>query len=216
MHLQRNAMRIIGASTLMLSAGLLAGCSSLGVDTASNSVTDTMGNLLAYNRPGAPPLPPEQKPVQEVNCPTIEVQDGTAELRTYAGGNANANVRYQYSLGDTARECSVVGNQIAIKVGIEGRVLIGPMGSPGSFTAPIRIAIRHESEGKAILSKLYKVPVTVPAGATEAPFSLVSEPLMVPMVQVRADEDYTVVVGFDGAGNAEVGTVSHRKKRKSG
>ena len=214
MHFQRNAMRIIGASTLILSAALLAGCSSMGLDTAGSSVTNTMGNLLAYNKPAAPPLPPGQKPVVEVDCPTIEVQDGTAALRTYAGGNSNADVSYQYSLGDTARECSVVGNQIAIKVGIEGRVLMGPKGSPGSFTAPIRIAIRHESEGKAILSKLYKVPVTVPAGATGAPFTFVSEPLMIPLVPVRADEDYTVIVGFDGAGNAQVGTV-HRKKRTS-
>jgi hypothetical protein len=215
MHLQRNAMKIIGASTLILSSALLAGCSSVGLDTAGSSVSDTMGNLLAYNRPTAPPLPPQKPgPVAEVDCPQIEVQDGTAELRSYAGGNSNADVSYQYSLGDTARECSVVGNQIAIKVGIAGRVLIGPKGSPGSFSAPVRVAIRHESEGKAILSKLYKVPVTVPAGATEAPFSLVTEALMVPMVPVRADEDYTILVGFDGAGNVEVGKV-HRKKKTS-
>jgi hypothetical protein len=213
MCLQQKIMRGALASTAVLLAALLPGCSSLGSDVPSASLSDTAGNLLAFNRTSAPPMPPPPpERAVEVDCPTIEVQDGTASLRTYSGGESNGNVRYQYSLGDTARECKVIGNQISIKVGVEGRVLIGPMGSPGSFSAPVRIAIKHESEGKAIVSKLYHVPVTVPAGAAEAPFSFVSEPLLVPMVEVRADEDYTILVGFDGNGGVEATPVRRKKK----
>src|SRR5258708_38650187 len=107
MCLQHKFMRSALASAAVLLAALLPGCSSLGSDVPSASLSDTAANLLAFNRTSAPQMPAPPKQAVEVDCPTIEVQDGTASLRTYSGGEANGNVRYQYSLGDTARECNV-------------------------------------------------------------------------------------------------------------
>lgn len=106
-------------------------------------------------------------------------------------------MRYQFSLGDVVRECGRQGSQIAIKVGVEGRVLIGPVGAPGSFSAPVRVAIRRESDQKPATSKSYHVAVTVLPGSAGMPFSLVTEPILVPFISPKADEDYTIVVGFD-------------------
>ena len=47
-------------------------------------------------------------------------------------------------MGEIARECRVAGNQLIIKIGVEGRVLLGPAGSPGTFTVPVTIAVRDE------------------------------------------------------------------------
>src|SRR5260370_33709530 len=102
MCLQRKFKRSALASAAVLLAALLPGCSSMGSDAPGASLSDTAANLLAFNKTTAPamPPPPGKQPV-EADCPTIEVQDGTASLRTYAGGESNGNVRYQYSLGDT-------------------------------------------------------------------------------------------------------------------
>ena len=85
-----------------------------------------------------------------VDCPQIEVQDGTSAVRVYAGADqSNANLRYQFSLDNAARECQLADGQLNIKVGVAGRVLVGPAGAPSSFTVPVRVVIRRESDEQA-------------------------------------------------------------------
>jgi hypothetical protein len=100
-------------------------------------------------------------------------------------------------MGDVARECSKVGDQIMIKVGVQGRVLLGPAGAPGSFSVPVRIAVRRDADGKAAAGKLYPIAATIPQGQTETDFALVADPLGVPYLRSEADQDYTILVGFD-------------------
>ena len=101
--------------------------------------------------------------------PALEVLDGTSSYRTYTGADqSNGNVRYQFSMGDVARDCTRSGNEILMKVGVEGRVLLGPAGSPASFSVPVRIAIRRDSDQKAAVAKLYQVPASIAAGETTA------------------------------------------------
>ena len=140
---------------------------------------------------------------------------GTASVRNYAATDqSNGGVKYQYSMGDVARECSRAGNQIMIKVGVEGRVLLGPVGQPGNFNVPIRIAVRRESDQKPAVGKLYQVPANISFGQTQGDFSLVSEPLAVPFVQSHADEDYTILVGFDEKGPTPDGKPAPKRKRR--
>jgi hypothetical protein len=58
----------------------------------------------------------------DLDCPIVEVEDGAAAVRV--GGPANAEVRYQFDIGDTARECQPQGSNFSLKVGISGRLLI--------------------------------------------------------------------------------------------
>ncbi len=102
-------------------------------------------------------------------------------------------------MGDVARDCTRSGNDILMKVGVEGRVLLGPAGSPGSFTVPVRIAVRRDSDQKPAAAKLYQVPATIAAGETAGSFTLVTDPIAVPFLTTHADDDYTILVGFDSA-----------------
>ncbi|WP_131113167.1 hypothetical protein [Lichenihabitans psoromatis] len=195
---------------------VLSGCGGTSGFEPKTSDNGTMlGNLIAFNNLNVGPAKPAAIE-EKLECPNVEVLDGTASLRTYAGADqSNASVKYQYSLGDVVRECSHVGSNLVLKVGLEGRVLIGPAGTAGSFTAPIRIAIRNEKTQQVILSKFYRIPVTVPGGQSQGDFSLVSDPIAVQFVSAQAQEDYTVVVGFDekGAGAAPIAKKSRRHMR---
>ena len=89
-----------------------------------------------------------------------------------------------------------VGGRLQLKVGVAGRVLIGPAGEPGTFTISIRIAVRNDTTQTAVNSQLVRVSASVAPSDTQAAFSYVTEPVSVPMV-AHPDEDYTILVGFD-------------------
>jgi hypothetical protein len=145
-------------------------------------------------------------PKQSVTCPKIMILDGTAAARFHADSSpSNANLRHQFSLGDVARECSREGDQLMVKVGVAGKVLLGPAGSPGDFSVPIRIAIVSESDSQPIVSRLYKAAATIHTGETQADFTVISDPLEVPFIQDKADIDYTIKVGIDLAAGGERG-----------
>ena len=190
-------------AAIWCAAGLvLSGCAATEkLIPSSDSVSATFGNLLAFNTTHPGPVPSAAHPSDEpLRCPALEVLDGTSSYRTYAGADqSNGNVRYQFSMGDVARDCTRSGSDILMKVGVEGRVLLGPAGSPGSFTVPVRIAIRRDSDQKPAVAKLYQVPATIAAGETAGSFTLVTDPVAVPFVSVHADDDYTILVGFDSA-----------------
>jgi hypothetical protein len=195
------------AMSTTLLALTLAGCSggSGGFDPAS---------LVAFNRSSAPAVP--NKPDvdhPEVYCPFVQVLDGASSMRV---GGEGESVRYQYSLGDLARECNVVNGKIQIKVGIQGKVLLGPAGAPGTFSVPVRIAVRKDSDNTAAASKLYRVSASVPAGDTFGTFSLVSDILEIPYTRPEADQDYTIVVGFDSKGTDSGAPAKPRRHRRRG
>lgn len=181
------------------------------------------GGLFALLAPGAPARAIEwgnlfgggsaktEKPAaaqsEDIGCPDVQILDGTAGMRVPAG-SSGAGVRHQFSIGEVARECGASGGLLTIKVGVEGNVLLGPAGAPGSFSAPLRVVIVDESTQKPISSKVYSVSAQIPAGAAQAGFSVVSEPLTAPL-RADADTAYTVKVGFDARGGG-----GERKTRK--
>lgn len=186
------AMGLAGALGL-----LTAGCASA---PGSTDPGDTLGNLFAFNSTTAPPVQPSQN-VNDLSliCPVVDVRDGGAAHRVYSGGGAsNADVRYQFSISETARECSVQNNQIVIRVGVEGKVLLGPAGSPSSFNVPVYIGVRRDEGQQTLAQKVYNVAASIPAGSTQTSFSVVSEPLVVPYTRQNAAADYTIWVGFEG------------------
>jgi hypothetical protein len=192
----------------------LAGCGGhLGTfDTpqTQGGGSQVLAMLLGFKNNDAPAAPGTQ--VRHIVCPEVVVLEGTAASQTYAGTPpSSANLRYQYALDDTARECTLEGDQLAIKIGIAGKVLLGPAGSPGSFSVPVRMAVLREHDNQPIVSKLYSAAVTVAAGATRADFTVVSEPLHVPFIQDHAEDDYTIRVGIDEGASADKSAGKHGK-----
>jgi len=200
-----------------LAAAMLSGCGAMdAIQPVAGGVTGTLANLVSFG-PGTAATPEQiaaggPKETREIDCPTVEVQDGTSALRV--GGPTNDSVRYQFDIIDTARECQIQGSQFAIKVGVAGRLLIGPAGSPGAFSAPVRVVVRQDATGKPVYSKVYKAEANG-ASIAQSTFQLVSDPIMLPYVHRQAADDYTILVGFDtGAATAAPHAHAHKRRPK--
>jgi hypothetical protein len=192
---------------VLVLAGLCGACSSLGSFDPGSMISfaatsEPASAQAAVTGGGAPPT--------EVDCPLIEVQDGTAAVRV--GGQTNDSVRYQFDIANTARECHVQGNQFSVKVGVAGHLLIGPAGTPGAYSTQLRVVVRRDSDQKPEVSKAYKIDADS-AGGSQAPFQFVSEPIMVPLTRKEADQDYTILVGFDNGHGGEAPKARHKKHR---
>lgn len=168
----------------------------------SSSFTERMNAYFfgSAARPGDPEA--GSAPQADVDCPSVDIRSGASTLSVAApGGEPNAtNLRYQASIGQMARECAVLGPTMTIKVGVQGRIILGPLGGPGQVEVPMRLALVHEGiEPKTVWTKFYRVPVTIPPGQTNIPFVHVEEDITFPTPK-RADlEAYVVYVGFDPA-----------------
>ena len=93
---------------------------------------------------------------------------------------------------------------MTMKVGIEGRIITGPAGGPGTVEVPLRIAVVHEGMNPTtIMSKFARVPVTVTSAAERVTFTHVDPDIAFPMPPVLADIDaYVVYIGFDAVSAA--------------
>jgi hypothetical protein len=194
--------------------GLAACGQAPGAFDVEDAPQTKMANLEALVQFRSAPRQPS--PTDQVLCPDISILDGTADDRAYGSGTdqSNANLRYQFSINDIARDCSVQSGQMSLKVGVAGKVLLGPVGAPGNFTAPIRIAIIRRANDEPVVSKLYQVPTTVAGGGTDAPFTLVADDLAIPYSYANAQHDFEIKVGFDTGVPTDKTDKKDRWKRK--
>ena len=205
------ARRVVGAGLVAGAAMALAGCGGQAGSVAGGDpdpVSTRLGNLLAFNSTTAPPLP-NSGVKERIDCPIIQVDPGHAAVRV--GGEAATSVRYQISIGDVARDCSNNNGQLLVRVGVETRTVIGPAGSPGTYTAPLRVSLKKVAGEQMISSKVYRVGGAV--GSTGSAINtLIAEPLSAPYTTQHADEDYEIVLGF-GEGSGEERVKPHRRRR---
>jgi hypothetical protein len=191
-------------AALGLSALLLAGCGaslsgSGGGDATVAGDGTGWGTALLYGGRRFSEPPPADK--REYSCPAIELLDGTVALRSGDSGTARG-IGYQASIRDTARECALVeGNQIRIKVGVQGRLVLGESGRPGTYTVPVRVAVRRKG-GDTVYSKLSTASVAVPATDTQGTFTIIDDSLSLPLSANDPGEEYTILVGLDPQGRA--------------
>jgi hypothetical protein len=212
----RNIQTILGASRLagplLLPGLILAGCLiAVGPVAAQSRESDEGFFSRLLGRGKTEPSATAGKKEETLDCPEVRVPSGESALRV--GGEGSASVRHQFSLGDVARECVHVGNQLTIKVGVKGRVLLGPAGTPGSYSAPLRIGIRKQQGEQIAVSKVFNVGATIAPGTPGAEFMVVTEPFAVPFTTEHAADDYEVVVGFGK--DAKGAPVEKRKRRQA-
>ena len=191
-------------------AALGAGCSTLeSFIPAHPPIISGAPPQAAGDPNGAPIVLPRD--ALDINCPQVEVQDGTSAIRV--GGASSASVRYQFDITETARECQPHGDQFTLKVGVAGHLLIGPAGSPGAYSATLRVVIRRESDQTAAASKSYRIDSNT-AGASEGSFQLVTDLFTLPFPYKQMDQDYTILVGFDNGRGGIAGKPVARHRRK--
>lgn len=185
----------------------LGGCSS---DSASSAGGSSSFAELFKSSPGAFPQSGTPAATQTAaaktpafdpaNCPPVDVRAGTSTLTINASSRdpATAGLRYQGSIVETARECSVAGNALTIKVGVQGRIILGPAGGPGQIEVPLRLALVQEGPNpKTIWTRFYSIPVTIPDATPHVAFTHIEEDLTVPRPDAEALAAYVVYVGFD-------------------
>ncbi len=142
----------------------------------------------------------------DIECPSVNVRTGAATLligsKPGEGEPAALDVRYQGSIIRTARECHVNAGVMTMKVGVEGRVITGPAGGPGTVEVPLRLAVVQEGVSpKAVVSKLARIPVTIAGAVDRVTFTHIDSDVSFPLPQPLADIDaYVVYVGFDPVG----------------
>lgn len=185
-------------------AAILVGALALGAcgtvdpndpNRASANPDRVSTKLLLGNANPAPLTPPVDDSIKR-DCPRVEVLDGAASHRVYDGGGTDAfSLRYQAGLAETARECSNLGVEAGIKVGIVGRVILGPKGAPGTVRVPLRIAVVDEMN-RPVYSQNHLIDVTVPPGQSKADFTRIEEGIVVPIPANRF-RGWRILVGYD-------------------
>jgi len=203
-----------GACVLAVAAVTLAGCSAVGDYLSHNTQTPQIGPQGIFTPSG--PAKESEKIVKlpasaaDVDCPEVDVQEGGATDRV--GGPASEDVRYQFDINDVARECDPQGAQFALKVGVSGRLLIGPAGTPGDYSTTLHVRVTREADKKALYDKAFRVAANT-QGADSAQFRLVTEPILLPLTRARLDVDYSIEVGL---GQGAAVATHHRRARRHG
>jgi hypothetical protein len=192
---RHTVLRGLGAAALL---GLLAGCSSVTGDEGAAAPTgDSLATKLLLGNMSPPPLTPPVDDDIKKDCPPIEVLPGTASIRVYENQESQDpfSLRYQATLADTARQCSKLGVEAAIRVGVTGRVIVGPKGAPATVRAPLRIAVVDEAD-RPVYSQVRMIDVAISPADQRGDFSHIEEGIVIP-VPANRFRGWRILVGYD-------------------
>lgn len=211
--LRRQALRPAGA--LLVAALATAGCSSLGSSSpkASGTTSSSSGSVPFGDRISSlfgggssqaqnASVAADSAPVTaaDIECPTMDIRNGASTLLVNGGGEGDAlGLRYQGTFVRAARECRVQNGQLSIKIGVQGRIILGPAGGPGEVTVPLRMALIQETldTSKPLWSKLYIVRVQIPPNMPTVNFTQIAEDLIIPLPKADDLGEMTIYIGFD-------------------
>jgi hypothetical protein len=143
---------------------------------------------------------------EQIDCPLINIRQGASTLTigpTTRSGDADSTnngamaVKYQGTFVRAARECALVGGNVVMKIGVQGRIIVGPAGGPGDITVPLRMAVVDETPNrtKPIVSRFVQVPVTVASSTDNPTFTHIEDGVSFPMPNDL--DNYIVYIGFD-------------------
>ena len=191
---------------LLAAAGLtLAGCgggsmfgagSSIG--NATSAVGDRFSQLFGSNSQQPGETPPAAQD-GDLTCPSVSIRPGASTYAVAAPGKqaVGNDLRYQATITRTARDCNLNAGQISVRIGIQGRVIVGPSGAPDAVDVPLRVAVVQEGvTPKTIATKVFQTRVQI-GGETSVPFSLVGEDLVYPAPSAAVGDSYVFYIGFD-------------------
>jgi hypothetical protein len=190
---------------LLAAAIVLSGCSSASTPTEPGDTPSTsrFSSLFSGSASPAAQAAAGGPSFNADDCPSVELRTG-AGTYTVAGKPAEAastDVRYQLTLTQFARQCTAIGGNLVMKVGVQGRIIVGPAGGPGQVDIPLRYAVVREGAApRTIATKFKRVPADVAPGQANVVFSDVEESLSFPMPSRTELAAYMVYVGFDEIG----------------
>ncbi|MBJ3778851.1 hypothetical protein [Acuticoccus mangrovi] len=186
--MQATGRRSTIALGLVALAVTLAGCGGSGSAAGGPSATSAVGTFFRGTNQEPTSVSIDASPAV---CPRVRIQPQTEVLRRGDESDTDGSkLRWQASITRTARECANgEGGGIVTRIGVSGRVVLGPRGEAGTVELPLRMAVR---EGDTVTySRVHNVSVKV-EGAS-APWAYVEE-----NVKIADPGNAEIIVGFDG------------------
>src|ERR1700761_6517467 len=170
---------------------------------SAQSFTDKLKGLFGgdskpQEQQQAPSGDPDE-PRATSDCPQVTIRAGASTYAVAAPGKqaVGNDVRYQITITKLARECTRIGGDVTVHIGVQGRIIVGPSGAPPTIDVPLRMAVVQGGVGeKVITTKAYRT--TVNLGEDESvPFSFVADDLVYPVPPPSVADNYIFYVGFD-------------------
>ena len=195
-----------GKFALMALALALAGCGSTS-DLLKSSPLDLFSSSSKATKDPAPAGGTGDIAADDIDCPEVQIRTGASTLmigsKPGEGEPAALDVRYQGSIIRTARECHVNAGIMTMKVGIEGRIITGPAGGPGTVDVPLRVVVVQEGvDPKTVASRFGRETVTVNNAIDRVTFTHIESDIAFPLPQPLGLIDrYVVYIGFDPLGD---------------
>jgi hypothetical protein len=134
-------------------------------------------------------------PAIATECPPIKVRPGAEAVYFYGKGQVGnpRDLQYQAVIDKQSRNCTVSNGLITVKMGVVGRLMLGPAGNQQSVDLPLRFAVER-GDSTPLYSELYQIPVAVTPPAQAGDFVKVVDNVQIPYV---AGDEITLWVGFD-------------------
>lgn len=185
----------VAALSLVIASGAFIPSAS-----AQSSFSDKLKSLFGGKSDDQkkPPLV-DGEPQPELDCPQVAIRAGASTYAVAAPGKqaVGDDVRFQATIIKMARDCTKVNGDISARIGIQGRIIVGPAGAPATIEVPLRVAVVQGGIGeKVIATKAFTTTVEV-GEAESVPFTLVAEDLVYPMPPPAVADNYIFYVGFD-------------------
>ena len=210
-------------AALAVAAMVLSGCGgrslfSSQATSGSPSIGDRFSQLFGSNSQPATTATSAPTPSSEPSlptCPSVSIRSGASTFAVGLPGKeaVGNDLRYQATIVRTARDCTLHDGQVTARIGIQGRVIVGPGGAPATVEVPLRVAVVQGGIGeKTVFTKAYRTTVTM-AGDSTVPFSLVAEDVVYPIPPANTGDSYIFYIGFDPqALKPEPRPRSHRRR----
>lgn len=212
-----NFTRIRTPAMLVALGCLTAACGTTSSMLGTSGLTDRFSQLFGSSSQAAGEsanagLNPDDI---DLYCPDVIIREGTATLTSSLTNVSGVQAtRYQGTITRTARECILQGGAtMAVKVGIQGRVIAGPAGAPPEVDIPLRVAVVQDGpQPKTIFSRFYKTTVTMTETGNTL-FSFVAEDISYPAPPASAHASYVYYIGFDPEGMRQQAAPRGAKKK---
>jgi hypothetical protein len=180
-------------AAIVLCALAISGC-SMGGMFGGNKSAQQYANT---NADPAEIAAVDALPAIATECPEIRIRPGSEALFFYGGGKVGdpRDLQYQAIIDQHSRNCVVSNGLITVKMGVSGRVLLGPKGSQQAIDIPVRFAVERDSV--AIFTERYSLPVAITPPNQSGDFVKVVENVSIPYI---GGETIIIWVGFDPRG----------------
>jgi hypothetical protein len=186
-------------AAIVLTVGLC--CVLFAPAAPAQSIVDRFKSIFGGNSDpaGAPSSPSAVQDGGGLTCPDVKIRPGASTYAVAAPGKqpVGVDLRYQATITRYARDCNLEGGRVIARVGIQGRVIVGPAGAPPSVEVPLRVAVVKDGVNeKVITTTVARTTVSMGEGLS-VPFSLVAEDVVYPAVSVDENDSYVFYIGFD-------------------